>query len=153
MADTLITVLTAVGPPALAVAGKIALSNREPTQLKRMKRHSDLLEHLPADAQVHMERLLAAESENYADDQIFRMKRKLDGGSLAALIFVGVLTAGVIVAGFALAGVLHAPWVHFITGTVALFGLLLMIVGLGQVWKDPEASSQSRQSSNPESAV
>ena len=137
MADTLITVLTAVGPPALAIAGKIVLANREPTQLKRMKRHAELVENLPPGAQTHMERLLAAEAENYADDQIFRMKRKLDGGTLAALIFVGVLTAGVIVLGFALAASFSAPWIHFVTGTIAAFGLLLMLVGLGQIWKEP----------------
>lgn len=136
MADPLVAALTAIAPPALAVIGKFILSNREPTRLKRMKRHSELLEHLPDEAREHMSRLLGQEAETYADDQIFRMRRKLDGGTLAALIFVGVLTAGAIVLGFALAGP-WGWWIHFVTGTVALFGLLLMIVGLGQVWKVP----------------
>lgn len=137
MADPLIAALTAIAPPALAIVGKFALANREPARLKRMKRHSDLLEHLPETAKGHMERLVDSEAKTYADDQIFRMRRKLDGGTLAALIFVGVLTAGAIVAGFALAG-LWGWWIHFLSGTVALFGLLLMIVGLGQVWKLPD---------------
>ncbi len=84
-----------------------------------------------------MARLVDSEAEAYADDQIFRMRRKLDGGTLAALILVGVLTAGVIVAGFSLAG-LWGWWIHFVTGLIALFGLLLMIAGRGQVWKLPD---------------
>lgn len=136
MPDPLVATLTAIAPPALAIVGKFLLANREPARLKRMKRHGELLEHLPAGAKGHMERLLGAEAEAYADDQIFRMRRRLDGGTLAALIFVGVLTAGAIVGGFALAG-LWGWWIHFVSGTVALFGLLLMIVGVGQVWKMP----------------
>ncbi|WP_155896866.1 hypothetical protein [Curtobacterium sp. UNCCL17] len=137
MADPMVAALTAIAPPALAIVGRFLLANREPARLKRMKRHSDLLEHLPETAKGHMARLVDSEAEAYADDQIFRMRRKLDGGTLAALILVGVLTAGVIVAGFSLAG-LWGWWIHFVTGLIALFGLLLMIAGRGQVWKLPD---------------
>lgn len=135
MATPMIAAMTAIVPPVLAVMGKFVLASREPARLKRMKRHLDLVERMPGDAKEHMERLLAAEAKSYADDRIFRMRRKLDGFSLSLLIVLGALIAGVIVLGFALA-VKWGWWVHFVTGTVALFGLLLMLIGVGTVWTE-----------------
>lgn len=132
-----ITVPTVVGPPALGFAGKFALSNREPARLKRIKRHTATYADLPTEAQPPMEQLIVADVEKYASVMTERIDRKLDTGTVAAMIVIGASVGGVIALGFWLAG-LWGPWIHFVTGIAALFGILLMIAGSGQLWKTSE---------------
>lgn len=134
MPNQWITALTIIGPPALAFVGKFALANREPARLKRLKRHSAMYQDLPDGAQPAMERLMVLEVEKYAQVMSDRLDRRLDSGTVAAMIVIGVGVGGVIALGFWLAG-LWGPWVHFLSGTAALFGILLMIAGSGQLWK------------------
>jgi hypothetical protein len=67
MPSNWITVLTVAGPPTRAFAGKLALSNREPARLKRLKRHSATYADLPAEAQPAMERLTVSGGEKCAE--------------------------------------------------------------------------------------
>lgn len=88
-----------------------------------------------------MERLIVSEVEKYAEMMADRIDRKLDSGTVAAMIVIGVAVGGTIALGFWLAG-LWGVWVHFVTGTAALFGILLMVAGSGQIWKKPAPDSQ-----------
>jgi predicted phage tail protein len=94
-----------------------------------------------------MRRLLESEARAYADGQELRINRQLDGATLSAMISIGVLTAGVITFGFFLASRWDAPWIHFFTGTAGLFGLLLMVAGVGQVWKPQKRDDKPASSS------
>lgn len=89
---------------------------------------------LPEGAQPAMERLVVLEVEKYAEVMSDRVDRRLDSGKVAAMIVIGVGVGGIIALGFWLAG-LWGPWVPVISGTAALFGVLLMIAGSGQLWK------------------
>jgi hypothetical protein len=147
-----ITLVSVIAPPALAVLGKFLLANREPTRIKRMKRHVELYNDLPEPAQQRLGVLLEAEADAYVKQTVSRLNRQLDAGAVAALIAVGAATAFVIWLGFLLAPHTGA-WIHFLTGTAALFGMLLMIAGVGQLWKDPGSSPPPDNTTAEDAAV
>lgn len=128
------TLLTSAGAPALAIVGRLIFSGREPGLWKRIKRHSDIYAALPDKAKAEFEGMMIAEAKVYATAQKRRATRTLDGGTLAALIFVGLLTAALTWAAIWAATTFWSPlWV--LAGAIALFGALLLLVGVGQLWK------------------
>jgi len=128
------TLLTSAGAPALAILGRLVFSGREPGLWKRLKRHADIYPSLPAKAKAKFEDMMATEAEVYADAQKRRATRKLDGGTLAALIFVGLVTAAITWGLILLATNWWTPLWILVVAT-AIFGALLLAVGVGKLWK------------------
>jgi hypothetical protein len=132
---------TSAAAPTLALVGKFLFSDRESSSLRQMKKHAQLLESLPGDASAHIESMLSVEAQSYASARMRRVRRKLEGGTLAALIFVGIITASLTwLLVWAATNFWFGWW--FIAVGAALFGALLMAVGTGQLWKYPEDPSQ-----------
>ena len=127
--------------PLLAFLSRFIFERRDPSAFRRIKRHAELWQILPEEAGADFARLLNSETSQYVDRRLRKAERKLNGSTLAALIFVGLLTAGLTWPLVSLALVFWPAWI--LAGAVALFGALLMIVGLGQLYRYPSTDDSS----------
>lgn len=107
-----------------------------------MKQHAKLYEALPGSTRGNIEELIKFEAKKYADDQMRLGRRTLKGSSLAALIFVGVVTGGLVYFFIALG---LAWWPGFIGAALSgILGLALIITGSFQLFDygDEPASTE-----------
>ncbi|MEW1822388.1 hypothetical protein AB0323_16625 [Arthrobacter sp. NPDC080031] len=107
-----------------------------------MKQHAKLHDLLPASARGHVEDLIRFEAETYAKAMMRKGKRKVNGGNVAAFVFVALVTGGVVYGFIALALV----WpLFFIGAAIAVgFGGLFLVVGGGQLFDyeaDPDVAA------------
>ena len=130
-----LAIVVAIIAPTFTLAGRFLFDRRDPSAFRRMKRHSELWGLLPTEAKPHMEKLIVAETKRYADRRVKRSERTLNGATLAALIFVGLATALLTWPLVLLALVFWPAWIA--AALVALFGVLLMIAGTGQLYTYP----------------
>lgn len=132
----LVSIATASVAPILAFVGKLTLERRDPGDFRSLRRHAELRNALPEGSRDKFDEMLTQESDRYASNRLQKLTRKLHGPSLAALIFVGVLTIGVGTPLVMWALVFWPAWIA--VGLVALFGGALMIVGSGQLYRYPD---------------
>ncbi|MDL9944189.1 hypothetical protein QSJ19_01050 [Gordonia sp. ABSL11-1] len=103
---------------------------------------------LPSEAHERIERLLEREVEEYSAAIDRRDSRKLDGGSVAALIVVTIVGA---LAGWAVIYWLVAVWPVWywtalaLAAVIVVFGLTLGLAaaGITQIWKYPDEDEPS----------
>jgi hypothetical protein len=124
-------------PPLLAASAKFISDGHDGARVRRIKRYVELLQSLPESADAApIVGQLNAEVTAFADGQARLSSRKLDGSTVAALVFVGIMTAGLTWAG--VYGSLNFHWLIWLpTGLVAACGVALMAVGVGQLYKYP----------------
>lgn len=113
-------------------AGTI-FSTSDTRLVRKIERDAALLKELPETAKAVMEDLIAYEVQQHSDRRKQRAIRRVNKGTVAALVFIAVVTAS-IGGGLAFLAVDHGWgwWVPF--GIVTGFGFLLMAVGAGQIF-------------------
>jgi hypothetical protein len=105
---------------------------QDPAAVRSMKLHAKLHESLPPEAQKPIQSLLEFESAKYARALMKKGARKLNGGSVAALILVGLVVGG-LAYGLTLLGMVWWPG-FIILGVEAVMGVALMVIGAGQLY-------------------
>ncbi len=107
----------------------------------KIERDADLLEKLPEGAKGLMEQLLVYEVGQHGLRHMRRASRKISWSTLFAIIFVAVLTAVIdwLLAYLALTYG-WGWWLPF--GIVTLFGLMLSLSGIGQLFVYPDDSDR-----------
>jgi hypothetical protein len=142
-----VAVLTVIVGPLLRgeISGRLA---------KRTAAHADLRKKLEgnADAVAHLDALLTREVLTLADRETHRLTRKLNGGNVAALIFVALVGGGVVygIVSAAIALVENPAlfWLFMIVaGLVGLFAIALAAVGLGTLYEPPREKRQKANDS------
>lgn len=142
-----VAVLTVIVGPLLRgeISGRLA---------KRIAAHADLRKKLEgnADAVAHLDALLTRETLTLADRETHRLTRKLNGGNVAALIFVALVGGGVVYgivsAAIALAENPVLFWLFMIVaGLVGLFAIALAAAGLGTLYEPPREKRQKANDS------
>ena len=136
--------LTYIGPivaPLFALLLRFVSDGHDGARSRRIKRYSEMLEQIPAAADaVPLVEHLNSEIKVFAERQGKLSNRKLDGGSLGALILIGAVTS---LATWALSylslNVHGAFWL--LTAPVLALGLALMIAGVSQLYKYPDEGS------------
>lgn len=120
---------TAVIPPFLALIAKLLFTDRDPGAVKRMQRHATLEQEMPAEseAKAQLRALLDIESKNYAERVTAKLNRRINGGNLAAIIFVLVVVAAITYFLILLAQVFWPAGI--LAGGVAIFGIILILAG------------------------
>lgn len=111
---------------------------------RRARRHAELLSVVPEGVEAaRLRTLLVDELDEIGRRGEGRLRRKLDGASVAALIFVLVVSTAAVWAlwtfswAFLPAGAaVVVPRVLAVV--VAVFSALLMMAGLGSLWKEPD---------------
>lgn len=129
--------VVAVVVPLLGLLLKFRSERQDPGSIRRMKRHSQLLDGLPETAKEPLEALLTVETELYAKRMKRRALRKVDKNNLAALIVAAVLFAGILFGLIAWAQLWGWAWI--LVGVVGLGVILVLGVGLGQFYEYPES--------------
>ena len=111
---------------------------------RRARRHAELLAVIPdgVDA-ASLRALLADELTEIGRRDEGRLRRKLDGANLAALIFVLVLSTAVVWALWTfrwafLPGGSAVTIPRVLAVVVAVFAALLMMAGLGSLWQEAD---------------
>jgi VIT1/CCC1 family predicted Fe2+/Mn2+ transporter len=114
---------------------------------KRLAHHADLRSNLEGnrEALANIDALLVAETERLKEKEIARVTRKLNGGNVAALIFVAVVGGGFVFLITSLAtslvGSFFAVVLWVVAVLVGLFTVVIGLVGLGTLYaprKQPE---------------
>ena len=125
--------LLSLAAPTLAFVGKLLFERRDPGELRSLRRNVELYNSFPEDFRAPLGALLQRQAEAYSATRIRKSGRRLHGSTLAALIFVGCATALVTwpLVGWAL--VFWPAWI--LAGLVALFGVALMLSGVGQLYE------------------
>ncbi|AFJ33953.1 MULTISPECIES: hypothetical protein [Mycobacterium] len=131
-----IALVTAISQLLAGVAGKVYLSS-DARLLRKIERDANLFEKLPPRAKDLMEDLLTWEVGQHGLRRMRRASRKISGSTAAAIIIVAILTA-LIDWPLAYWAMKYAWgwWIPF--GIVTLFGLLLILVGIGQLFVYPD---------------
>jgi hypothetical protein len=145
----MIQLISAVAVALLTVVlGPILRGEVSGRLIKRISGHAGLREKLTGNAAAleELDELLVAELKVLNEKETYRLTRKLNGGSLAALIFVAVLGGavvyGLVSAAIALIGTVIWFWVLIILAVLAgLFTIALAAVGLGTLYAPPRAAS------------
>lgn len=86
--------LVGVIPPLLAFVGRFIFDGRDSAALGRMARYAELLDKLPGEAKPPLELLIRSEVDSFASHRRRRNERSIDGGTVGALLLVGMVTAG-----------------------------------------------------------
>lgn len=115
---------------------KLKAGRQDPAAVRSMKQHSKLHEALPESTRTPIEELIRFEADTYAAALMRKGKRTVNGGAVAAFIFIGVLTGGVVY-GFIALGLVWWPGFIIAAGAGA-FGGLLLIVGAPQLFNYAE---------------
>jgi hypothetical protein len=114
----------------------------DPAAVRSMKQHAKLYEVLPETARGNITELIKFEAKKYADQQMRLGRRTLKGSSLAALIFVGVLTGAL---EYLLIALGLVWWPGFIgAAIVGILGLALIITGSFQLFDYGEEPPSAR---------
>lgn len=139
-----VAVLTVIVGPLLRgeVSGRL---------FRRIRAHVDLREKLAEDGPSlkELDTLIAKELETLREREISRLTRKINGGNLAALIFIalagGGIVYGLISAAFALpdTGLFWAFWI--LAAIAALFTFGLAAVGVGSLYAPASPAKPKRQ--------
>lgn len=100
----------------------------------------------------HLDSLLANEAKALKERETFRLTRKLNGGNVAALIFVALVGGGVVywlISGaIATAGVSRWSWVFIVLAAlVGIFTIALAAVGLGTLYAPSRAKGEKSATS------
>lgn len=139
------TAIAAAGAAARVGASFLGPGNRLE---RRIRRHIDLLEHLPAGSdKAQLAELIDQEVAKVVDRDRRWISRKLDGGNLAAMIVVSVLGAALATGAWVL-GVHLGGWLKIALGILSALILLatLLFAGIGggtQLWKSDDAEEPS----------
>jgi hypothetical protein len=105
---------------------------RDPSAVRSMSRHAKLYEALPEESREPIRKLLEFEAANYARTLMRKGTRKLNGGNLAAVIVVAVLTG---VVEYVLVYIAFTWWpASLMAGAVFGFSAALLSVGARQMY-------------------
>lgn len=134
---------------ALAVAvltvivGPILRGELSGRLLKRVIAHAELRKHLDdnLEAKGELDALLTTEIKAMRTREETRLTRKLNGGSVAALIFVAVFGGGLVYGLMAWAATVAGSWfaviLYIVAALVGLFTIALAAVGVGTLYTPP----------------
>jgi hypothetical protein len=131
-----IALVTAISQVFAGIAGKVYLSS-DGRLMRKIERDADILEKLPPPAKALMENLLVWEVSQHGLRRMRRASRKISWSALFAILFVAGITAGIDWA-LAFLAITYGWgwWIPF--GIVTLFGLLLSVTGIGQLFVYPD---------------
>lgn len=131
-----IALVTALSQLLAGVAGKVYLSS-DSRLIRKIERDAAIVEKLPAEAREVMERLLYFEVSEHALRRMRRAAREISWSALVAILFVAGVTA-LIDWLFAFLAINYGWgwWIPFVI--VTLFGLMLSVTGIGQLFKYPD---------------
>jgi hypothetical protein len=142
-----VAILTVVIGPLLRgeASGRLA---------KRIALHADMRPKLEGNAVAlkHLDSLLANEAKALEKRETYRLTRKLNGGNVAALIFValagGGVVYGLISGAIATEAVPAWPWVFIVLAALAgIFTIALAAVGLGTLYAAPREKAEKSATS------
>ncbi|WP_411732723.1 hypothetical protein [Paeniglutamicibacter sp.] len=128
------------------VALQIYNSDRDPGAVRSMKRHAELAEKLTGVAQTKVLGLLETESNQYSDRMMRRATRKVDGGSVAAMIAVAIVGGGLTYGVTLLALNFWIAWILVVL--VGGLTIALMFAGSAQLFKYPEEKNKDPSGSS-----
>lgn len=112
--------------------------------LKRIAAHADLRSKLSdgSAAKRELDALLDAEVKALRTQSEYRLTRRVNGGNVAALIFIalvgGLIVYGLVAAGLALSGTGWAIILFVVAVLVGLFAILLAAAGMGTLYAPPK---------------
>jgi hypothetical protein len=128
LAGFLVPIVTGVVLPLMGVRKE----PRDPSAVRSMSRHAKLHEALPEESRAPIQKLLEFEAAKYARTLMRKGTRKLNGGNLAAVIFIGVLTG---VVEYFLVYFAFSWWpALLIAGAVFGFSAALLSAGFTQMY-------------------
>lgn len=111
---------------------KLRAGREDPAAIRSMKQHAKLHETLPEKTRGNIEELIKFEAKKYAEAQMRLGRRTIKGASLAAVIFIALVTGGL---EYVLIAVGLVWWPGFIGAVVVgVFGLALIVAGSFQVF-------------------
>ena len=129
--------------PLISVYLKLRSDRQDPAAVRVLKQHAKLHDSLPESTRGEIVRLLEFETKKYADAQIRRGKRRVNGTSLATLIFVAAVTGAAV---YWLIVWALIWWPAFIgVGLVAFFGGALMVAGGFQLFTYDESPAEASE--------
>lgn len=145
----MIQLWTAVAVAVLTViVGPILRGELSGRLLKRVTAHAELREHLADNvaAKEELDGLIMAEVKALRAREESRLTRKLNGGNVAALIFIAVLGGGLVYGLMAWAGAVAGTWfaviLYIVAALVGLFTIALAAVGVGTLYAPPRTEEE-----------
>lgn len=126
------------------VVGPILRGELSGRLLKRVVAHAELREKLAdaSPAQREIDALLDAEVKVLRERAEYRLTRRLNGGNVAALVFVALVGGGVVyglvTAGLALPGTVWAVLFFIVAVLVGLFAVALAAAGMRTLYEPPK---------------
>lgn len=138
-----VAVLTVVIAPLLRgeISGQLA---------KRIATHAEIRQNLEgnAEAAAHLDALLTSETRVLRDRETHRLTRKLNGGNVAALVFVALVGGGsvygLVSGAVAIAEKPGFFWVLIVVAIiVGLFAIALAAAGLGTLYEPPREKKRA----------
>ena len=131
--------------PLFAIIWKVATDRRDPGAVRRIRRHSDLYNAIPAEARPQLLSLIQHEVQAYSTSYLRKVKRHINSGTVAALIFVGGVT-GALLYPTIYWGIRGLWGLWIVAGVIAFFGVALIIVGFQQLFTYEDESQGSASS-------
>lgn len=120
--------------PLLGLIGTLLSTRADRQHVRLLERLAAARKDLPPTANQHLDAALTALAQEVARKEMRRLSRKVDGASVAAVVFVTMV--GMAAAYAALR--FNNLWVWLLGGGVAITAILLLSVGVAQVYKYPE---------------
>lgn len=141
-----IAVVTAITQVFAALAGKVYLGS-DARLMRKLERDAALAEKLPPEARQVMDILLHFEAGQHAMRRMRQASRQVSWSSVVAMVLIAGLTA-LLCWGIAALAVSYGWgwWIPF--AGVALFGLLLSLTGLGQLFTYPDEDADDDENTD-----
>lgn len=129
-----ITLAQSLAVPVLGLAGRLVTRPGSKQRSRRLQEHCELRDSVPENLRDPLDNLIEAEIQSLCDAEKRRIARKIDGATVAALIFVSLVGAAALTGGFAL-----SHWWSITLGVViAIAAILLIAAGSPQIYQYPE---------------
>ncbi|MFJ4261907.1 hypothetical protein ACIPYU_05620 [Paenarthrobacter nicotinovorans] len=138
--------LGSIAVPLVGLIIKLRNDRQDPAAVRSIKQHAKLHDALPEESRSSIKELLDFETAQYAKKVKRRGSRKLNGGNVAAFIFVALLTGALLYP--LIAWALIWPWAFIFVGIIGALGGALLIVGGGQLFEYEDETAEPAAESN-----